>query len=53
MNNRLVTAEAKAASLVAMHGKDDALKHATQCMYMANDKAYKYWNDVVSIIKSK
>lgn len=53
MNNRLVAPETKAASLVAMHGKDDALKHATQCMYMANDKAYKYWNDVVSIIKSK
>jgi hypothetical protein len=53
MSNRLASPEAKAASLVAMHGKDDALKNAAQCMYMANDKAYKYWNDVILIIESK
>ena len=45
--------EAKAASLVAMHGKDDALKHAALCMYLGNDKAYKYWNEVILIIESK
>lgn len=53
MSKQLVTPTIKAMSLIRMHGKDDALKHATQCMYMANDKAYEYWKNVVSIIESE
>jgi hypothetical protein len=41
----------KALSMVKMHGKEDAIKHATQCMYMANEKGYDYWKKVISIIE--
>lgn len=45
-----VNESVKALSMVKMHGKDDAIKHATQCMYMANEKGYEYWKKVISII---
>lgn len=53
MSKQLVTPTIKALSMVRMHGKEDAIKHATQCMYMANDKSYQYWKEVVSIIESE
>lgn len=53
MSKQLVTPTIKALSMVRMHGKEDAIKHATQCMYMANDKSYRYWKEVVSIIESE
>jgi hypothetical protein len=44
--------DVKALSMVKMHGKDDAIKHATQCMYMANQDGYEYWKKVISIIET-
>lgn len=40
----------KAVSMVKMHGKDDAIKHATQCMYMSNDDGYEYWKKVIALM---
>lgn len=53
MNKKLVSPTIKALSMIRMHGKDDAIKHATQCLYMSNDKHYEYWKDVISIIESE